>query len=59
MTVAQQFRAARPQILGVLAQTPGFEPRTQRRAAAFLEGFFADIATDQDVNKNLLTRCSG
>jgi hypothetical protein len=59
IAVAQQFRAARPQILGVLAQTPGLEPRTQRRAAAFLEGFFADIATDQDVNKNLLTRCSG
>ena len=51
------MRAARPQILGVLAQTPGLDARTQRRAAAFLQGFFADIATDADVSAKVLKRC--
>jgi hypothetical protein len=58
ITVAQQFRAARPQILGVLAQTPGLQPRTQQRASAFLNGFFADIATDADVSTKVLKRCA-
>lgn len=59
IAAAQQFRAARPQLLGVLAQTPGLEPRTQQRAANFLNGFFSDIATDQDVSTKLLKRCQG
>jgi hypothetical protein len=54
---AQQFRAARPQMLGVLAQTPGLEPRTLQRATSFLNGFFSDIATDQDVGAKVLKRC--
>jgi hypothetical protein len=59
LAVAQQFRAARPQILGVLAQTPGLDSRTISRAASFLNGFFADIATDQDVSAKVLKRCAG
>jgi len=57
--VAQQFRAAQPQILGVLAQTPGLDAGTQRRAAGFLDGFFSDIATDQSVGTKVLKRCAG
>jgi hypothetical protein len=59
MAVAQQFRAAQPQMLGVLAQTPGLEPRTIQRATSFLNGFFSDIATDQDVSAKVLKRCAG
>jgi hypothetical protein len=58
MTVAQQFRAERPQMLAVLAQTPGLEPRTLQRATSFLNGFFSDIATDQDVSAKVLKRCA-
>ena len=56
---ARRMRAAQPQILGVLQQTPGLDERTQRRAAAFLQGFFADIATDADVSAKVLKRCVG
>jgi hypothetical protein len=59
LAAARQMRAARPQILGVLAETPGMEPRTQRSAAAYLERFFADIATDADVSAKMLNRCVG
>ena len=58
ISVARQFVAARPQIVGVLAQTPGLLPRTQSRAAAFLNGFFDDIATDQMVTAKVLSRCA-
>jgi len=59
IAVARQMRAARPQIVGVLAQTPGLSPRMQSRASGFLDGFFADIATDQDVTSKVLKRCAG
>jgi len=58
LVAARQFRAAQPQMLAVLAQTPGLEPRTQQRAASFLNGFFADIATDADVSAKVLKRCA-
>jgi len=56
---ARQMREARPQLLGVLAQVPGLEPGTQQRAGAYLEKFFADIATDSDVSAKVLNRCLG
>jgi hypothetical protein len=59
IAAARQFRALQPQILGVLAQTPGMEPRTQQRAASFLGRFFADIATDDSTNTRVLRRCVG
>jgi hypothetical protein len=57
LTAARQMREARPQILGILTQVPGLEPRTQSRAAAYLSGFFADIANDSDVGEKVLKRC--
>jgi hypothetical protein len=57
LAAAAQLRAARPQILAVLGQVPGLEERTQRRAAAYLEGFFAEIATDGSVASRVLKRC--
>jgi hypothetical protein len=59
IAVAREMRAARPQLLAVLSQTPGLEPRTQRNAAAFLDRFFADIATDAEVGARILKRCVG
>lgn len=55
--VAAQFRAARPQILAALASTPMLDEKNVRRASAFVDQFFAKIATDQDVTANLLKRC--
>ena len=57
MAVARQMREARPQMLGVLAQIPGLDARTQARASAYLNGFFADIATDADLGSKVLRRC--
>jgi hypothetical protein len=59
LAAARQMRAARPQILAVLAETPGLEPRTQRGAAAYLERFFGEIATDADLGSKVLNHCVG
>jgi hypothetical protein len=55
--VAAQMRAAKPQMLGVLGQVPGLEDKSQRRAAAYLEGFFAEIADDGTVAARIMKRC--
>lgn len=58
LAAAQQMREAHSQIIGVLSQVPGLDARSQSRGAAFLERFFADIATDADVNAKVLKRCA-
>src|SRR5205085_12159954 len=59
VVAAREMRAARPQLLGVLSRVPGLEPSTQQRAGAYLEKFFADIATDSDLGTKVLNRCLG
>ena len=59
LAAARQMREARPQILGVLAPGPGLGcTLTKRCAAAYLERFFADIASDADLNAKVLKRCA-
>jgi hypothetical protein len=57
VAVAHQMSAARPQILAVLTQVPGLDPRTQARAAAYLNGFFGDIASDATLGSKVLKSC--
>jgi hypothetical protein len=57
IAAAREMRAAEPQMLAVLGQVPGLDPRTQRTASAYLGRFFADIATDADVNAKVLRSC--
>ena len=54
--VAAQMRTAQPQMLAVLASTPGLDPKTLRRAQTYLDGFFRDIASDASV-ATLLKKC--
>lgn len=55
--VARQMREARPQMIAAVTSTPGLDPNTANKAISFLDGFFADIATDETVNSRLLRRC--
>jgi hypothetical protein len=55
--VARQMRDARPQLMAAITSTPGLEPDRAARAISFLDGFFADIASDDAVNSRLLRRC--
>ena len=59
LTVARQMREMRPQILGVLSQVPGLDPRTQARATSYLSGFFADIDSDASFGAKVTGRCLG
>jgi hypothetical protein len=49
--IAAELAARRSELLGVLATVPGLEPRTQARAASYLDGFFTDLAAGK-VLKN-------
>ncbi len=57
LAVVPEFRARRAELLAVLGQIPQLEERRRARAVAYLEGFFRDIATDEDVHKRLLRTC--
>jgi hypothetical protein len=57
LAVARQMRQEKPQLIAAITSTPGLEQRTQARAIAFLDDFFADIASDEAVNNQLLRRC--
>jgi hypothetical protein len=59
MAAAAQMRSARAQLLAALAATPGLDPGRRQKAEAFLQPFFAEIATDADVSSKLLKRCLG
>ncbi|WP_310469071.1 hypothetical protein [Sphingomonas sp.] len=54
---AGELRALRGALLGELDRVPGLEPGTRRKAAAFLAGFFAEIANDATVSAKLLKTC--
>ena len=58
LAVARQMRAARPQMVAAITATPGLDPQRAAKAIGFLDGFFAQIATDEAVNSNLLRRCA-
>ncbi|HEY7005559.1 MAG TPA: hypothetical protein VH392_03670 [Sphingomicrobium sp.] len=57
--VARQMRDAKPQMIAAITSTPGLDQRSQARAISFLDGFFADIASDDALTSRLLRRCAG
>ncbi len=57
LAAARQMRDDRPQLMAAITSTPGLEPDTASHAIAYLDGFFADIASDDAVNSTLLKRC--
>jgi hypothetical protein len=59
LVAARQMREARPQLIAAITSTPGMQPDTASKAISFLDGFFADIASDETVNSKLLRRCVG
>jgi hypothetical protein len=59
LAAARQMREARPQLIAAITSTPGLEQSTQARAISFLDGFFADIASDETVSAKVLRRCVG
>lgn len=54
---AADFRAKRSALLAEIGTITGLDERNRRKAIAYLEDFFADIATDQRVEQKLLARC--
>lgn len=57
LAAVADFRARRGEIMGVLGQIPGLSQGTHRKASAYLDRFFADIASDASVQDKLLKTC--
>ncbi len=57
MAVAAEFRAKRGPLLATLGQVP-LDEGARRRATAFLETFFADIADERRMAAKLLRTCN-
>jgi hypothetical protein len=59
LAAARQMLELRPQMTAAITSTPGLDARTQARALAFIEPFFADISSDAAVTDRILKRCYG
>lgn len=57
IAAARQIRDERPQLIAEISSTPGLDPHAASRAISFLDGFFADIASDDTVTAKVLKRC--
>ena len=57
LAAAAEFRALRPALLGELATIPGLDERSRRRASAYIDAFFADIASDERMTGKVLAKC--
>lgn len=57
LAVTAEFRALRPALLAEIAMIPGLHERSRRKAVAYLEEFFGDIANDERTAKKLLAGC--
>lgn len=57
LAAAAEFRSKRAELLGILATIPQLDEGRRKNGVAYLEAFFRDIATDEDVSKRLLKTC--
>ncbi|QNN64297.1 hypothetical protein H9L12_08035 [Sphingomonas rhizophila] len=57
LAAAGDFRARRGAFLAELNAVPGLDRRRAAKASAYLEEFFALIATDQSVRARVINRC--
>lgn len=57
LAAAAQFRALRPALLAEFATVPGLDDRSRRKAVAYIEEFFGEIANDGLIAKKVLARC--
>ena len=57
VAAAAEFRAKKAGVLAAIASVPELDEGRKRGAASYIEGFFRDIATDEDVRKRVLKTC--
>lgn len=57
LAAAADFRSKRAALLAELARIPELDERSRRKAIAYLEDFFSDIATDERASDKVLKRC--
>ena len=56
-TAIADARARQGPLMATFASVPGMDPRTVKKATAYLGGFFADIASDTSAEAKLIKTC--
>ena len=56
-TAIASMRAQQAPLMATFESVPGMDPRTVKKATAYLGGFFADIATDASAEAKLIKTC--
>jgi hypothetical protein len=59
LAAARMMRDKRPLLMADLASVPGLDRGGVTKASAFLDQFFAQIATDAAASANIAGRCVG
>lgn len=57
ISAAREFRDAQPRLIAAITSTPGLDKQDQDHAVSFVNGFFADISSDERVTSKLLRHC--
>ena len=57
LAAAREIRSKQTELTAVLASIPGITPQTTRKASAYLQPFFAQIADDRTVQDKILRYC--
>jgi hypothetical protein len=57
-TAMRELAGRRGELLAVLGSIPQLEPRTRRKAEAFLDGFFTRIAAEPDLARTVFRTCT-
>jgi hypothetical protein len=57
LRLAPEFRAARSRLEAEIASIPGLSDRSRTDIVKYLAGFFDDIATNSQIEKNLFKTC--
>jgi len=57
LKLAPEFLAARPAMEKVVQDTPGMEPGTRANELKFLSGFWDDISSPEQIQKQILKTC--
>lgn len=59
LAAASEFRSQRAALLAEIAGIAEIDERSRRKASAYLEAFFTDIASDERVGAKVLKTCVG
>lgn len=57
LRAAAEMNAAKGDLMGIVSSTPGLQPKARDRALAYMQQFFAEIASDETMRAKVFKTC--